>query len=846
MSSRIIVRNLPKHISESRFRSHFDSKGEITDVKLVYTSTGKFRRFGYIGYRSEQEAQDALAFFNNTFIDTSKVYVEIAKPRGDVTLPRAWSIYTQGTSLYNKSHGIKNAKADALKKQRQQQQKEKTQNAIRTLYDELLVGNQEDPRFKEFLQVMAPRVSNRAWTNDDYANWNVNELSAVKDAVAARREQVENNTDRDETKGEAITDKDADDVSSEQGVDSNKETQSVSAPVSDMEWLRMHMESKMEDDEEHASEGEVEKTDIVDKSENAGVVSEMQAEDTDPTVLVASAISQINETGRLFVRNLPYMATEEDIRQVFEAFGPLSEVHIPISKDTKRPKGFAYVLYLLPEHAVNAFKALDNQVFLGRLLHVLPGKEKPQPREQDDALGGFKSSVKKERDAKKKALAGSSFNWNSLYMSADAVADSISARLDISKADLLSADSAGNPAVRLALAETHVVNDAKQFFENHGVLIDRFGEAERSDVVILVKNIPFSVDEDELRALFGKHGNLGRVLLPPSRTIAIVEFLEPSEARAAFRHLAYKRLKDAPIYLERAPEGIFETSFDASAHEAPKEQRATALGSKAQLEAIHESVTAAGTSSTAVGGDGEKGQVGCVLFIKNLNFETTEDTLRPIFNGVDGLASVLIRRKRDTKNQNSLKSMGFGFVEYKTPAAAQKALDSYQGIEVDGHALMLKMSDRVGKAGANDGTDTLALEGKQPRSTKLVIKNVPFEATRKDIHELVSAFGQIKSVRLPKKFSGGHRGFAFVDFLTPQEAQHVLDTMKSTHLYGRHLVLGWAEEESSLQAIREKVGRQFAKDNDEGSASLKRRKIEMGHSRGSDESEMDEDDSDDN
>ncbi|KAJ2077397.1 Multiple RNA-binding domain-containing protein 1 [Coemansia sp. RSA 988] len=837
MSSRIIVQNLPKHISESRFRSHFDSKGEITDVKLVYTSTGKFRRFGYIGYRSEQEAKEALRFFNNTFIDTSKINVEIAKPRGDVSLPRAWSIYTQGTSLYNKSHGIKNAKADALKKQ--QQQKEKTQNAIRTLYDELLVDNQDDPRFKEFLQVMAPRVSNRAWTNDDYANWNVNELSAVKDAVAARREQVESKTDGKEMESEPVPEESEDDVSNEQETDLTKESQSVSAPVSDLEWLRMHMASKVEDDEEQGSENEDAKLDTTDKSENAVVASDMKVEDIDPTVAVASAIAQINETGRLFVRNLPYMATEEDIRQVFEAFGPLSEVHIPISKDTKRPKGFAYVLYLLPEHAVNAFKALDNQVFLGRLLHVLPGKEKPQPREQDDALGGFKSSVQKERDAKKKALAGSNFNWNSLYMSADAVADSISARLDISKADLLSADSSGNPAVRLALAETHVVNNAKQYFEEHGVLIDRFDESERSDVVILVKNIPFSVDEDELRTLFGKHGNLGRVLLPPSRTIAIVEFLEPTEARAAFRHLAYKRLKDAPIYLERAPVGIFESSFDASAHDAPKKQQDSTLGSKAQLEAIHEPVAAGGVASSAVGDVNSRGQAGCVLFIKNLNFETTEDTLRPIFNGVDGLASVLIRRKRDAKNQSSLKSMGFGFVEYKMPSAAQQALDSYQGIEVDGHALVLKMSDRLGKAAADDGSDSLVLDGKQPKSTKLVVKNVPFEATRKDIRELVSAFGQVKSVRLPKKFSGGHRGFAFVDFLTPQEAQHVLDTMKSTHLYGRHLVLGWAEEENSLQAIREKVGRQFAKDNAEGSASSKRRKIEMGQSRGSDESEMD-------
>ncbi|KAJ2629382.1 Multiple RNA-binding domain-containing protein 1, partial [Coemansia sp. RSA 1290] len=539
------------------------------------------------------------------------------------------------------------------------------------------------------------------------------------------------------------------------------------------------------------------------------------------------------ETGRLFVRNLSYMATEDDLRQTFEPFGPLSEVHMPISKDTKRPKGFAYILYLLPEHAVNAYKALDNKVFLGRLLHVLPGKEKPQPREPIDSLGGFTSGVKKEREAKKKALAGSDFNWNSLFMSADAVADSISERLNIAKADLLSADSAGNPAVRLALAETHIINDAKQYFEQHGVLLDQFGNSERSDVVILVKNIPFSVTEDELRSLFGKYGSLGRVLVPPSRTIAIVEFMEPTEARSAFRHLAYKRIKDAPIYLERAPKDIFDTPFDADKHgqsDQPIED------TKAQIEKIHEPVTVVESSRLAGQGSSDKGQTGCVVFVKNINFETTEDTLRRVFNGVDGLASVTIRYKKDTKTQGLL-SMGFGFVEYRTPSAAQQALESFQGIEVDGHALALKMSDRLGQA--RDTGDSTSLDGKKPKSTKLVIKNVPFEATRKDIRELVSAFGQIKSVRLPKKFSGGHRGFAFVEFLTPQEAQHVLETMKSTHLYGRHLVLGWAEEENSLQAIREKVGRQFTKDSGDAGAAGKRRKIELGQQPESDEFEMD-------
>ncbi|KAJ2546757.1 Multiple RNA-binding domain-containing protein 1 [Coemansia sp. RSA 1933] len=848
MSSRIIVKNLPKHITEDRFRSHFGAKGEVTDVKLVYNDSGRFRQFGYIGYQSEEEAKAAQEYFNNSFIDTSKVAVEIAKPFGDATLPRAWSVYTKGTTLYNKANDIRQEKDKGKKEDEdnKSKSKQKSQNAIRTLYEQLVADKQDDPRFKEFLQVMAPRAGNKAWTNDDYSNWHTDELAAVRSAVAARREQVKDSID-DEAKESGQSDDETTTENQDTDKPENDSEKQGAAPVSDMEWLRMHMTSKAEGDEIVDSEDEDNEPngsdDNAEKAETntdtkPSVVPPVQ-ERPDPVAAVAAAISQIQDTGRLFVRNLPYLATEEDIRSAFEKFGPLSEVHMPISKDTKRPKGFAYVLYLLPEHAVNAYKAMDHKVFHGRILHVLPGKEKPQARNSEDGIGGFKSNVKKERDAKKKALAGNEFNWNSLYMSADAVADSISERLKIDKADLLSADSSGNPAVRLALAETHIINDTKQYFEGHGILLENFGHRERSDTVILVKNIPHSVDEDELRSLFGKFGELGRVLMPSSRTIAIVEFFEPSEARTAFRNLAYKRLKDAPIYLERAPKDVFDAPFDPTKHIT---KSSSGKEGSSQLDKIFEaSHDPAAESQTDATSGSTTTMAGCVLFIKNLDFGTTEDTLRQVFSGIDGFKSVVIRRKKDPKRPGKWLSMGFGFVEYNSPDAAQQALNAYQGVEVDDHELDIKLSDRLAKVetGTNATAGSAGVDGKKPKSTKLVIKNIPFEATRKDIRDLVSAFGQIKSVRLPKKFTGGHRGFAFVELLTPQEAQNVLDTMKDTHLYGRHLVIGWAEEDNSLQSIREKVGRQFAKDG--GEVQSKRRKVEMD---GSDDDGMDDFDSD--
>ena len=141
--SRLIVRNLPKNIKEERIRSVFEAKGELTDVKLCYTKDGKFRRFGFIGYKTEEEAKSALNHFNKSFIDTSKIFVDVAKNLGDETLPRPWSKYSQGSSanerlkknleekneklITQNSEGIKieNCESDGLGKKKDKKKKKR-------------------------------------------------------------------------------------------------------------------------------------------------------------------------------------------------------------------------------------------------------------------------------------------------------------------------------------------------------------------------------------------------------------------------------------------------------------------------------------------------------------------------------------------------------------------------------------------------------------------------------------------------------------------------------------------------------------------------------------------------
>ena len=64
-NSRLIVKNLPKHLTEDRMKSHFAKNGDftVTDVKIMRKGA-KSRQFGFVGFKTERHAKEALKFFN--------------------------------------------------------------------------------------------------------------------------------------------------------------------------------------------------------------------------------------------------------------------------------------------------------------------------------------------------------------------------------------------------------------------------------------------------------------------------------------------------------------------------------------------------------------------------------------------------------------------------------------------------------------------------------------------------------------------------------------------------------------------------------------------------------------
>lgn len=99
----------------------------------------------------------------------------------------------------------------------------------------------------------------------------------------------------------------------------------------------------------------------------------------------------------------------------------------------------------------------------------------------------------------------------------------------MNKSDLLDPE-ADDLAVRVALGEAQVIAETKKALTNAGVDIESLesfadGKTDgmkRSNHVLLVKNLPYATSDGELAKMFGKFGSLDKVILPPTKSMALV------------------------------------------------------------------------------------------------------------------------------------------------------------------------------------------------------------------------------------------------------------------------------------------------------------------------------------
>lgn len=94
------------------------------------------------------------------------------------------------------------------------------------------------------------------------------------------------------------------------------------------------------------------------------------------------------ESARLYVGNLSYDVTEQDLQELFKGVGGVRNVEIIYNRSTHRSKGYGFVEMLHKDEALRAVEVLHDQPFMGRKLNVSGAKSKGQDEREERDDGG--------------------------------------------------------------------------------------------------------------------------------------------------------------------------------------------------------------------------------------------------------------------------------------------------------------------------------------------------------------------------------------------------------------------------------------------------------------------------
>lgn len=345
-SSRLFVKNLPPSIKEADFRKHFSLGGrQVTDIKLIPN-----RRIGFVGYRTADEAAQAAKYLNRSYIRMSKIAVELARPIEDSSLPTATTTSVNHATKKPPTPDPESAAKDddANNKKRKRAQVDESDPKLKEYLNVMKTGQTTTASRLEGIQdptlqggdVEMPVVPVDAESDDEYEQIPARKPKRQKedapDVVMAEARQVEAPAESPQpAPAEAA----------------NLPT-SQNADATDDDWLRSRTNRLLDlVDPEDAAAMASKPAGAVQGREQASVeMATVDAAEDPASPEPAGAQSlpgsgatlegtdaddpteQVRRTARIFVRNLPFRATEAELRQHFEKYGVVDEVsHVFIS-----------------------------------------------------------------------------------------------------------------------------------------------------------------------------------------------------------------------------------------------------------------------------------------------------------------------------------------------------------------------------------------------------------------------------------------------------------------------------------------------------------------------------------
>ncbi|THU71384.1 hypothetical protein C4D60_Mb04t00830 [Musa balbisiana] len=191
-----------------------------------------------------------------------------------------------------------------------------------------------------------------------------------------------------------------------------------------------------------------------------------------------------------------------------------------------------------------------------------------------------------------------------------------------------------------------------------------------------------------------------------------------------------------------------------------------------------------------------EGPRGTNLYIKNLDWDITDDVLRQRFSAYGNISSAVVMKDRDGK------SRGFGFVDFESPEDAKNALENLNGSDLGSKSLYVGYAQ---KRSERDKLLRLRFAGRhEHRFTKIpgstvYVKNLEKSIDNAALRKLFSECGSVLWTKVIYDKNGLSRGFGFVCFSSAEEANEAVQRFNGNMSYGRRLYVTIARNKEDRQ-----------------------------------------------
>lgn len=173
------------------------------------------------------------------------------------------------------------------------------------------------------------------------------------------------------------------------------------------------------------------------------------------------------------------------------------------------------------------------------------------------------------------------------------------------------------------------------------------------------------------------------------------------------------------------------------------------------------------------------------IFIKNLDKKIDHKALYDTFSQFGHILSCKI--ELDESNE----SKGYGYIQFQTQEAADRATDKVNGKMLNGKKVYV---------GAFVPRKERMAENSQKKFTNVFIKNLDEKVDDEALKQIFTPFGVIKSFVVMKDEQGKSKGFGFVNFETAEDAEKAVKGLHEHEIEGKVVFVGRAQKKSERES----------------------------------------------